>query len=103
MTDNYTHLWIKQYGDVGGDTFLTWAKALRKFAPMTIVAAADLIIREGMEFPPNLIKFRRFCNDAMPTPAHQRFVELPPPDRTTPEWIEARDKHFDECRKLGVL
>jgi hypothetical protein len=102
MTEHYSHLWLKQYGEIGGDTFLTWAKALRKFEPLKIVKATEEIIELGQDYPPNLIKFLRHCRATVPT-YYRSATLLPPPDRKTPAYILARDNCLSRAKELGIL
>ena len=98
MCDGYQHLWSNTYGQIGGHEYLTWAKAIDSVDPKKALAAIGEILKEGNEYPPNLVKFMRFCRHAKPA-YHQPAAYLPPPKRDP----EAMARWKKAAIKLGVL
>ncbi len=77
MTDGYQHLWANTYGQIGGPEYLTWAKAIDTVDPKRAMQAISDVLKEGAEYPPNLIKFLRMCRQSVP--AYHKAAQLPPP------------------------
>lgn len=102
MMSTYGVQWERSYGHVDGMAFEEWGKALRNMPPEKIKAGLELLLTDQSldpNFPPNLIKFLRLCRSAPPPQTREK--QLPPPaSRNTPANNAARDKHFEETRKL---
>ena len=108
MTDYFTSLWVKQYGMVGGEPFMKWAREIGRFDPMQVVMATDAVIQHSIQtnenYPPNLIKFLRFCREQKLKPDVSPLDALPPPEIIhDPDVIKAKNKCFTRARELGIL
>ena len=99
MIDGYGPQWENQHGVIGDRDFLTWAKAIDTVDPRKAMAAIGEILKEGADYPPNLVKFMRFCRHAKPA-YHEPAIFLPPPVRKDPG---AKDRWKKAAIELGVL
>jgi len=75
---------------------MNWCKALSTVEPAKVMAAIGRSIKECTDFPPNLVKFLRFCREEE-APYHQPVKFLPPPERKDPG---AKERHFQAVREL---
>lgn len=102
MTDGYQHLWANTYGAIGGSEYTTWAKAIDTVDPKRAMQAIADVLKEGADYPPNLIKFLRICRQT--TVAYHQTVDmksLPAPDvHRRPEVISAKEKHQKAAKEL---
>ena len=96
FTIGYQHLWANTYGVIGGQEYQNWAKALSTVDPQKVMAAIGRAVKECTDFPPNLIKFLRYCREEAPA-YHQPAKFLPPPKREDPG---AKERHFQAVREL---
>jgi len=99
FTTGYQHLWANTYGAIGDDEYHNWAKALDTVDPKKVLAAIARSVKECTDYPPNLIKFLRFCREESPA-YHQPANLLPAPKKEDPEAIERWRK---AARELGYL
>ena len=83
FTTGYQHLWANTYGEIGGDEYHNWAKALNCIDPQKVMAGIARAIKECTDYPPNLIKFLRFCREEK-VAYHQAAKFLPPPVKEDP-------------------
>lgn len=74
MLELYGNQWESQYGHVDGDQFQAWVAGLDEHTDTQIRHAIHLMDQEGSDWPPNLIKFRRFCR----TPNPSMYVSIRP-------------------------
>ena len=96
FTIGYQHLWANTYGVIGGQEYQNWAKALSTVDPQKVMAAIGRAVKECTDYPPNLIKFLRFCREETPV-YYQPANLLPPPKREDPK---AKEAHFKAVREL---
>ena len=99
MTDGYQHLWFNTYGVAGGPEFTTWAKAIDTIDPKKAISAIAAILKEGHEFPPNLIKFLRLCRITTPAYFNPATLLPAPKNRNSRE----QQKWREAAEKLGCL
>lgn len=99
FTIGYQHLWANTYGVIGGQEYQNWAKALSTVDPQKVMAAIGRAVKECTDYPPNLVKFLRFCREDNSYP-YSGGHALPPPKREDPQAIE---RWKAEARKLGYL
>ena len=102
MTDGYQHLWANTYGAIGGNEYITWAKAIDSVDPKRAMQTIADVLKEGLDYPPNLVKFLRMCRQS--TASYHRAADLdalPPPNvHRRPEVISAKEKHFKAVKGL---
>ena len=99
FTIGYQHLWSNTYGAIGEDEYHNWAKALNDVDPNKVMAGIARAIKECTDYPPNLIKFLRFCREEKAA-YHQDAKFLPPPVKEDQNAIEEWKK---AARELGYL
>jgi hypothetical protein len=102
MMKLYGRQFESSYGHVDGKAYKAWRDGLMTVKPHQIRAGLEEVIKEGNEFPPNLIKFLQLCRTAIYTTMSPMTAALPPPNvHRRPEVIAAKEKHFAEVRKLS--
>lgn len=84
MSEAFPYLWVRGYGEVGGDVFATWCLQLRDMSPEQIKRGYVALCRKHEQNPdgsylPSLPQFRALC---IPTPqdlglpeARQAYLE----------------------------
>ena len=70
--------WETSYGSVGEPAYLTWEEALTSnYTTENVRSGYNVILEEGNEFPPNMIKFLRLCRTVDPYSDHKKVPALP--------------------------
>ena len=97
MLELYGRQWEASYGHVDGEVFPAWRDALTELNPNQIKSGLDAVIKEGHDYPPNLIKFMRLCRSG-PPPAYKTYKSIA---RPTPRYSVMRIERAKQLALTG--
>lgn len=61
MENRFGSRWRSQFGTADGAAFDEWTRALASFEPDNVVQGYYRVCESGMEWPPNLAQFEKYC------------------------------------------
>lgn len=100
LIELYGQQWERSYGLVGGASFKAWSRSLKELTVDDLKNGLTNLIKDGNDFPPNLVKFLRLCREKPEQYPYPEAKFLPPPVRKDPN---AKEKFLSEARELGYL
>lgn len=80
MLSLYGRQWETSYGQIDGAVYHDWMQSLVGLTEKQVGNGLTLLMEEGNEFPPNLIKFIKLCKTPK-APKPTIFKALPTPPR----------------------
>lgn len=99
MGEMYGNLWVKQYGEVRGEGWKTWCKALNGMSMESMAQGVNRIITDLPKFPPNLPEFKKLCGMN-----YEKLLGLAGPELSFPHLMNVASKNGQlEHRDLSEL
>ena len=76
MLSLYGRQWESSYGQIDGSGYNEWMQSLGSMTQKQVGNGLTLLMEEGNEFPPNLMKFLKLCRTQ--TPVYHETFKSPP-------------------------